>query len=54
MCAASADENGFVMDYDTAYNLIEETYSGSMQITEDCKISEFINKEKQWLNVDFG
>ena len=41
MCAASADENGFVMDYDEAYNLVKETYSGSMQITEDFKISEW-------------
>lgn len=38
MCAASADENGFVMNYYEAYNLIKETYGGSMQITEDCKI----------------
>lgn len=30
MCAASADENGFVMNYDEAYNLVKETYSGSM------------------------
>jgi hypothetical protein len=40
MCAASADENGFVMNYDEAYNLIKETYGGSMQITEDCKITD--------------
>lgn len=29
MCAASADENGFVMSYDEAYNLIKKTYVGS-------------------------
>ena len=41
MCAASADENGFVMSYDEAYNLIKETYNGSMQVTEDCKITDW-------------
>ena len=41
MCAVSADENGFVMDYDVAYILIKETYSGSMQITEDFQISDW-------------
>jgi hypothetical protein len=40
MCATSADENGFVMNYDEAYNLVKETYSGSMQVTEDFKITE--------------
>jgi hypothetical protein len=38
MCAAAADENGFVMDYDQALNLVKETYSGSMQITEDLNL----------------
>ena len=41
MCAASADENGFVMNYDEAYNLTKETYGGSMQITEDFKITNW-------------
>ena len=30
MYAASADETGFVISYDEAYNLVKETYSGSM------------------------
>lgn len=41
MCAASADENGFVMSYDEAYNLVKETYSGSMQVTENFKITNW-------------
>jgi hypothetical protein len=41
ICAASADENGFVMSYDEAYDLVKETYSGSMQVTEDCKITDW-------------
>lgn len=41
MCAASVDENGFVMSYDEAYNLIKETYPDSMQITEDFKITDW-------------
>ncbi len=32
MCAASVNENGFVMSYDEAYNLIKETYPGSKTI----------------------
>ncbi len=41
MCAASADENSFVMSYDEAYNLVKETYSVSMQVTEDFKITDW-------------
>lgn len=41
MCKASADENGFVMSYDEAYNLVKETYSGSMQITKNFKITDW-------------
>lgn len=41
MCAASADENGFVMSYNEAYNLVKETYSGSMQVTEDLRITDW-------------
>ena len=40
MCAASADENGYIMSYDEAINLINETYSGSMAVTEDFRISD--------------
>ena len=41
MCAASADENGFVMSYDEAYNLVKKTYSGSMQVTENFRITDW-------------
>ena len=55
MCAASADENGFVMNYDEAYNLIKETYGGSMQITEDCKITDWQGAKKSYhFQKDFG
>lgn len=48
MCAVSADENGFVMNYDEAYNLIKETYSGSMKITEDCIITAWQGAKKAY------
>ena len=38
---SSVDENGFVMNYDESYNLVKETYSGSMQITENFKITDW-------------
>ena len=41
MCHTLADENGFVMSYDEAYNLVKETYSGSLQVTEDLKITDW-------------
>ena len=41
ICAASADKNGFVMSYDEVYNLVKETYSGSMQVTENFKITDW-------------
>jgi hypothetical protein len=41
MCISSADENGFVMSYDEAVKLLQETYSGSMQVTEDLRIGDW-------------
>ena len=41
MCHASADENGFVMSYDEAIKLLQETYSGSMQVTKELRISDW-------------
>ena len=41
MCYASADENGFVMSYDEAVKLLQETYRGSMQVTEDFRIGDW-------------
>ena len=61
MYAASADENGFVINYDEAYNLIKETYGSSMKITEDCKITDWQGAKKHtifrkilvltWVNI---
>jgi hypothetical protein len=39
VCAASANENGFVTSYDEAIKLLQETYRGSMQVTKDLRIS---------------
>lgn len=36
------------MSYDEASNLIKETYSGSMQITEDCKITDWQSAKKAY------
>lgn len=41
MCHASADENGFLMSRDEALKLVSDTYSGSTQITEDCKVTDW-------------
>lgn len=41
MCAASADENGFVMSRDEAIKLLQKTYPGSMQVTEDFRIGDW-------------
>lgn len=59
ICADSADENGFVMNYDEAYNLIRETYGGSMKITEDCKITDWQCLKKSYhfqkgFGIDLG
>ena len=48
MCAATPDENGFVMDYDEAFNLIKETYPGFMQITDQCKVTEWQGAKKSY------
>ena len=59
MCAASADENGFVMSYDEAYNLIKETYVSSRQITEYCRITDWQGGKKAYhfqkgFGIDLG
>jgi len=41
MCHASADENGFVMSYAEAYKLVADTYTGSMQVTDDFRITDW-------------
>lgn len=41
MCHASADEHGFVMSRDEALKLVSDTYSGSTQIMEDCKVTDW-------------
>ena len=41
MCHASADENGFLMSRDEALKLVSDTYGGSTQITEDCKVTDW-------------
>ncbi len=51
---SSPDENGFVMDYDTAYNLIKETYQGSLQITNEQSIDYWQACKKIYHAIDFG
>jgi len=36
-----ADKNGFVMNYEKAYNLVAETYPGYVQVDENCKITDW-------------
>jgi hypothetical protein len=36
-----ADENGYVMSYEEARNLVAETYPGYMQVDENCKITDW-------------
>lgn len=41
ICDASADENGFVMSYEDAYNLVKETYPGYLEVNESCRVTEW-------------
>lgn len=41
ICDASADENGFVMSYEDAYNLVKETYLGYLEVNESCRITDW-------------
>jgi hypothetical protein len=36
-----ADENGFVMSYEDAYNLVAETYPGYLEVNESYKITDW-------------
>ena len=41
ICDASADENGFAMSRDEAIKLLQETYIGAMEVTEDLRIGDW-------------
>jgi hypothetical protein len=41
ICDASADENGFVMSYEDANNLVKETYPGYLEVNESCQITDW-------------
>ena len=41
MCPAMADENGFVMSYEDAYNLVSDTYPGYLEVNKSCKITDW-------------
>ena len=41
ICDASADNNGFVISYEDAYNLVKETYPGYLEVNESCRITEW-------------
>ena len=41
ICDASADENGFVMSYENAYNLVKETYPGYLEVNQSCRITDW-------------
>ena len=36
-----ADENGFVMSYEDAHNLVAETYPGYLEVDESLKITDW-------------
>ena len=38
---AMADENGFVMSYEDAHNLVAEIYPGYLEVNESCKITDW-------------
>ena len=42
MClgSAMAYENGFLMSYEDAYNLVSETYPGYLEVNESCQITD--------------
>lgn len=41
VCSVQGDEEGFVMSYDEAHELVNEAYPGFIEVSEDCKISEW-------------
>ena len=38
---AMSDEDGFVMSYEDAHNLVAETYPGYLEVNESCKITDW-------------
>ena len=36
-----ADQEGYVMSYEKAYNVVNETYSGDLEVDENCKITDW-------------
>jgi hypothetical protein len=54
MCLSSPDENGFIMDYEIAYNLLKETYLGSLQITDEHSIDYSQSANELYHAIEFG
>ena len=48
------DENGFVMSYRDAYNLVAETYPGIFEIDENCKISDWQAAKHMYHAIGMG
>ena len=41
ICDTSADENGFVMSNEDAYNLLKEIYRGYLEVNDSCQITDW-------------
>lgn len=54
ICSASADENGFIMSYSEAYDLIKNTYSKSLQINDEYAIEYWQVCKKVYHANGFG
>lgn len=55
MYANSKNESDFIMNYDKVYNIIKQTYNGSLKITENYKISDWqIVKKAYYFQKGFG
>jgi len=54
MCPIQGDENGFVMSYNEAYKLVAETYTGCIDVDEDCKITDWQSAKHSYHAAGMG
>ena len=54
MCSSTPDEEGFVMSYEDAYNLVKETYPGYLEVTENCILTDWQCAKKIYHSKGMG
>jgi len=54
MCPNQPDKDGFVMSYQDAYDLVAETYTGYIQVNDNCRIPDWQSAKHIYHGIGMG